>query len=158
VSIASYNRKHTDVFGEPLAKWLKNCQVCGTCALGHVQRVLHTLTALPRDAIDLPGHVTEDDMRPIPTETSSRHHSIFHRLAMASRQLAPKPCDIALWQAARRQRIFLNAFSETRPSDLHLTISGGQCSVPVFRFSDWSFSPVSCHPHGLNNGNECPRH
>ncbi|KAJ5117609.1 hypothetical protein N7448_011241 [Penicillium atrosanguineum] len=53
-------------------------------ALGHVQRVLHTLTALSRDAIDLPGHVTEDDMRPIPTETSSRHHSTFHRLAVPS--------------------------------------------------------------------------
>ncbi|KAJ5117582.1 hypothetical protein N7448_011214 [Penicillium atrosanguineum] len=57
-------------------------------------RVLHTLTALPRDAIDLPGHVTEDDMRPIPTETSSRHHSTFRRLAVVSRQSAPTPCDI----------------------------------------------------------------
>jgi hypothetical protein len=57
-------------------------------------RVLHTLTALPRDAIDLPGHVTEDDMRPLPTETSSRRHSTFHRLAVVSRRLAPTPCDI----------------------------------------------------------------
>ena len=37
-----------------------------------------------------------------------------------------------------------------RSRDLHLTISGGQSSVPVFlRFSDTSFSPMSRHPHGL---------
>jgi hypothetical protein len=59
--------------------WCRICRICGTCALGHVQRALHTLTALTRDATDLPGHVTEDDMRPLPTETSSRHHSIFNR-------------------------------------------------------------------------------
>jgi hypothetical protein len=57
-------------------------------------RSLHTLTALPRDAIDLPGHVTEDGMRPLPTKTSSRHYSIFHQLAVASRQRALTPCDI----------------------------------------------------------------
>lgn len=33
-------------------------------------------------------------MRRIATETSSRHHSTFHRLAVVSRQSAPTPCDI----------------------------------------------------------------
>ena len=89
VSIAPYPPKHTDVFEGSLTKWCTNYQVCGTCTLGHVQRVLHTLTALPRDAIDLPGPVTEDGMRPLPTETSSRHHSIFHRLTVVSRQSVP---------------------------------------------------------------------
>jgi hypothetical protein len=84
VSIASYHPKHTDVFEGHLASGVGIAKSAGHAALGHVQRVLHTLTTLPRDTIGLPGHVTEDDMRPLPTETSSRHHSIFHRLAVVS--------------------------------------------------------------------------
>ncbi|KAI2712441.1 hypothetical protein CBS147354_7947 [Penicillium roqueforti] len=78
------HREHTDVFGEP-PSGVGIAKSAGHTALGHVQRVVHTLTALPRDAIDPPGHVTEDTMRPLPTETSSRRrHSIFRRSAVVS--------------------------------------------------------------------------
>ncbi|KAI1835172.1 hypothetical protein DTO006G1_6700 [Penicillium roqueforti] len=106
--------EHTDGFGEPLAKWCRNSQVCGTC------RPLHTLTALPRDAIDLAGYVTEDDMRPLPTERP--------------RDTTRSSID---WLCGSTPANFLDFFQRNRSGDLHLTISGGQSSMPVsLRFSD----------------------
>ncbi|KAI2677184.1 hypothetical protein CBS147355_5411 [Penicillium roqueforti] len=91
-----------------------NSQVCGTC------RPLHTLTALPRDAIDLAGYVTEDDMRPLPTERP--------------RDTTRSSID---WLCGSTPANFLDFFQRNRSGDLHLTISGGQSSMPVsLRFSD----------------------
>lgn len=75
------------------------------------------------------------------------HHRSFHIGRGVPSISTDTVWYIYLGQAARRQRNLPNAFSETRSSDLHITISGGQSSVlaslPLLRSGLLHRSPIT---------------